>query len=476
MRQAIWQTNTFAASMRRTTLSMTRFGASMLGVGSVTAALYGMTRLFKQFGDLADISDMLSINTKSLIGFQLAAKEAGVSAEELETSIRFLLKTVGEKALTGESVAGLDARGLLGLPTEEVFLRVADAISKIPSRAIRATAEVKAFGRAGAKLDVLFRGGRSELEKYVEVVGKLGTGLTRLEVGRLDIVVEDMNRLFEAYKGLALTIATKLAPAIDNQINITTLGVMAVTQSLKGLKRELENVDLIGRPELLPESSGFLFGIRAQKFLTQAEWTKRRQQMLMGPPSPMPESDFDRRVREDMERKQQNAAGAGGTSGNFIGMVNQLGGGMRRMDAVDIALSRASSNALRTMAGIRAKSTTGVDTSITTGMGNPRVRDNPLLDRLGRDLHAVVVDEFAFRKEHGGRGRTGEEFGANISGWRDPDFPKNADAAMVQQQGILSEMRLIREEGNLSREQLRAQREMLAALKRIEQNKGGMKP
>jgi hypothetical protein len=446
---------------------MAKFGAAIIGVGSVSAAVYGMSRLFKQFGDLADISDMLAVDTKALVGFQLAAAEAGVSAEDLQNSIRFLLKTVGNEALSGGSVAGLNARNLLGLPTEEIVLRVADAIAKIPDRASRAAVEVKALGKAGAKLDVVFKGGRVELEKFIELTNRLGTGLSRFEVGRLDLVTDDVNRLAEAYKGLALTIAGKLAPAIDEQVTATTLGVMALTRSLKGVNAGVTEAERIGRSELLPEKAGFLFGIPSQKFLTQAEWSKKRQQMLMGPPAPLAESDFDRRVREDMERKKDrreqiekslNEKGAKGSSG------------MRVFDAVDIALNSARAS----MAGLAGRSSTAFDNSLSTGVRGGRMRDNPMLDRLGRDLHDVVNDELQFRKGHGGTGRVpGLPFGATIQGWRDPDFPKGADSDVVQRAGILSEMRTIGMEGNLSKAQLDAQRKMVAILERIERDKGG---
>jgi hypothetical protein len=445
---------------------MTKFGAAIVGVGSVSSALYTVIRQFKELGDLADISDMLNIDTKALIGFRLGAEEAGVSAEELQLAIGKLLKTVGNAAQGGKSILGLDARTLAGLPTAEMLLRVADAISRIGTAAARADAISDIFGKGGVRLSAFLGGGRSELEKYVKTIEDLGAAFDRFQVGKIDKANESVGRLGKAFNGLVGTIAEVVSPAID------TMAGMAI-QRLSRLKKAVEwfrgsgianptDADRVGRPELLGNPNWFWSQTNADK----------HRQKLMGPPAPMSggiESAFDREVREDIERKQKRLWGVGDEEGGGIGsgMRSRLGGGLRLLKELGIVSATTPISSFAN-GGLPSK-------MLKADMRSSGFRDNPMLDRLGRDLHDVVNDELQFRKEHGGMGRVpGLPFGETIRGFRNPDFPAGANPDVVQRAGILSEMRLISQEGNLSKAQLDAQRQMVAILKRMERDPGGL--
>lgn len=334
MNEAIRQTGSFRNVLRASSLSLLRFSSSLVGIGSVSAAVYSVGRRFQELGKLADVSDMLNIDTKALIGFQLGAEEAGVSAEELQTSIRRLLKTIGDAAAKGEGLVGLDARTLLGLPTEEIVLRIADAISRIPTVAQRASAAAKLFGREGSKLTPLFLGGRKELEGFIKQAEALGITFSRFDVGKVDAAGDAFHRLAEAVRGVAGAIAIELAPTVDALSKMLTKGLVeqvgVLTRRLEVTDKTSTDIDIPG-PFAPSGPTPTLGATSPTMHAINALYERFRRDKFVGPPSelaPKAESEFERSVREGIERNRARMQGLIGDTDE--GAIRaRIGGGLR---------------------------------------------------------------------------------------------------------------------------------------------------
>ena len=168
--------------------SITKIKASYaLAAGVIGGAFVGaITSAIKSTADHLDALDEMAVKTgvsvEMLTSLELAAKQNGVSMDQLATSIRMMYRSMNEAAEgTKESAdaykrLGVDVRDASGKlkSGNEAFLEVADAVAKIQNPAERSAMAMKVFGRAGSEMLPMLEGGKEALKGYIDEARRLG--------------------------------------------------------------------------------------------------------------------------------------------------------------------------------------------------------------------------------------------------------------------------------------------------------------
>lgn len=168
-----------------------------LAAGVIGGAFVGaITSAIKSTADHLDALDEMAVKTgvsvEMLTSLELAAKQNGVSMDQLATSIRMMYRSMNEAAEgTKESAdayerLGVNVRDASGKlkSGNEAFLEVADAVAKIQNPAERSAMAMKVFGRAGSEMLPMLEGGKEVLKGYIEQAQRLGLVFTDADAKR----------------------------------------------------------------------------------------------------------------------------------------------------------------------------------------------------------------------------------------------------------------------------------------------------
>jgi len=162
------------------------FGDLDGAIGGVTKALgaaavaYAAVKLGSFVNDQIKVADEFSkmsqrtgVAIDTLSQLDHAFELAGLTTNELESSFKFLNKSLDE-AKQGNDAArisfdsvGLSMKDIRESTPDEVLLRIADAFVQIEDPSARTTLLLEKFGKAGTKLAPAFAEGRAGVEKFM---------------------------------------------------------------------------------------------------------------------------------------------------------------------------------------------------------------------------------------------------------------------------------------------------------------------
>lgn len=163
----------------------------------------------------------LQISTREMVGFQHAAKLAGIDADTFGKSLDTMTRRISQASGgTGPAVKalqdlGLSARELEAQGPAESFLQIADAISKLPTAGQQAAAAFALFGANGQKLLAIMKEGRSGIEAWMKDAEEMGITFTEAQGAQIAAANTARERVIAAFKGIALVAAVELSPAIQ---------------------------------------------------------------------------------------------------------------------------------------------------------------------------------------------------------------------------------------------------------------------
>ena len=201
-----------------------KFGVgAAAGIGALVVGFAALVKSVANTGDeFAKMSQKTTMSVESLSALTYAAELSDVSNQQLETGIIKLNESMSEaaqgtdkysQAFDDLGVSAVDTDGKLR-STEEVFLDVADAISKMSTNADKVDLVKAIFGKSGTDLIPLLNLGRDglvEMRKEAERMGKVMSAETAQASEELN---DNLTRLSATFRGFGIQVATPMIKAI----------------------------------------------------------------------------------------------------------------------------------------------------------------------------------------------------------------------------------------------------------------------
>jgi hypothetical protein len=163
---------------------------------------------------MAKLSKKTGISVESLSVLGLGAELADVGIEGLAKGLKKMqvamydLETGGGAAAIGFRQIGLGAKDLQGLKTDEAFLKIANAVAKLPPGFVQTNAAVKIFGKSGADLIPMMQelsgSGFEELQAKAQKLGLVMNSETAADAETLN---DELKVLEKTVKATALSFA-----------------------------------------------------------------------------------------------------------------------------------------------------------------------------------------------------------------------------------------------------------------------------
>lgn len=198
--------------------SLATLGAGF-ALGFVTSGLSeAVSGAFELGSSLSEASEKLGLTVEGLQRLRVAARETGISNEQLEAAMTRLNKSLGELQLGSESAKkafaqiGLSASDLAGKKPDEALRLIADALNKIPDPQQRIAIGSDLMGRGFAQLVPLINGGSAALDQYAQQSKRSG------EVS--DENAKKLDELADRWEGFKVSAGVATANVIASVANM----------------------------------------------------------------------------------------------------------------------------------------------------------------------------------------------------------------------------------------------------------------
>lgn len=178
-----------------------------------------VSKVSQSLDALNDLSNRIDVPVEKLQSLGLAAKLAGVDAEQFATAVTRLGVTIGKADPGGQfdrtlQSIGVSLQDIRGLSPEDQFSQIAEAIGSLPTSADQAAAAVEVFGKQGAALVPLFRDGAASVDELAKRAERLGIIVGEDQVSN----IADMNDAFDLVRatveGIIGQVTGNLAPVV----------------------------------------------------------------------------------------------------------------------------------------------------------------------------------------------------------------------------------------------------------------------
>ena len=242
--------------------------AGTLMASAVVAASVGLVALTKNAianaGALHDASVATGVHVSQLQAMRQVADEAGVSADELTSSLKRMQNNI-DGLLTGTKAQteafgrlGLGVRDLQGLSADEQFARIAEAIDRIVDPTQRTAAAMDVFGKTGANLIPMMADYRDVIAEVAQHQKDLGIALSDTDAAKLDDLGDAAGRLKDSAIGLANQFAITFGPALSFAIEQIVHSFEGLNAAFKDLRDFLTQTDAEAKAAALAQMIGVL--------------------------------------------------------------------------------------------------------------------------------------------------------------------------------------------------------------------------
>lgn len=218
MRKARHATKSFAHDVRGMAGKLAMFGGALAAVAGAGGMVELLKSSYENIDATAKLADRIGTTTEELGKLQYAAKITGSSSEDLNKGIQQMERTLGQ-ARQGLStytrdikLMGLNANKLAQMDPAKAFVKIGEAMRKLPSAADRATVAQDLFGRGGKTLINTLAQGKKGLDALGEAAIKTGVVFSRQGAAKAEAFNDSMTRLGAVITGVSQTLAIKLAP------------------------------------------------------------------------------------------------------------------------------------------------------------------------------------------------------------------------------------------------------------------------
>lgn len=203
------------------------------GLGGLLAGAFAIDKIRGFVTGLADAGDQiidssakLGLSTESFQRWGLAAKLSGIESGAFAASVQKLQANVSEAAKGGAATGGVfqelgvslrDSNGNIR-ETEEILGEVGVAISELPDQADRTKKSMDAFGKQGAAMNVMFKGGKEGLSDLLDEMDQLGGGYSAAALEQMGALGDNTVRWDFALNSLKGEIAVGILPQLNSLI------------------------------------------------------------------------------------------------------------------------------------------------------------------------------------------------------------------------------------------------------------------
>jgi len=267
--------SSFGTSFGASAAKVITGGAAIAAASAAAyAAIAGVGAALDRMGKSADDAAKLGMQDmpEFLAGLQYRAKLVGVEAGNVSDSLGKMFRTIAEARAGSKadqdilSTLGLSVASLSGQSPDKVVLRVADALDQVADSGERARLAVALFGRSGANMVNVLRGGSRGVLGDVGEAQALGVARSAADLAAADAAGDALDRLKIATDGLFNTITVAISPTLTGFANYLTSASKSVQAFDFKLADLLPGV-LVGRtlPSLMNAGSGLAEELRVAK-------------------------------------------------------------------------------------------------------------------------------------------------------------------------------------------------------------------
>ena len=197
-------------------------GTAMMGAGvALGAGLFALANKTATMGDeIAKMSKRTGWAVESLSELRHVAAISGTSLNAFEKGTRKLSMAIVDAAEGGQTYEealnriGLTAQELIGIPIEEQFWTVANALAGTEDETIKAATAMELFGRTGTELFPMLEEGQEGIARLREEAHELGIVFNDETAKEAEEMKDAMTRLETSLSGVAKELVTVLLPDI----------------------------------------------------------------------------------------------------------------------------------------------------------------------------------------------------------------------------------------------------------------------
>ena len=196
-------------------------GFAVIGAAAAAGFAILVKRSFDTVDALVKARDQVGATTTALAGLKLAGLQAGVGFESIVSGTLKMQRSLVEAATKGGDLArayeniGLSARDLLTKSPDQQIAQIADAFGRIQNPAERTALAMQLFGKGGAEMIPLLKGGSAEMAKWAEQAQKLGLAISDIDAEKIDAAGDAVATAGAALEGVATQFAIAFAPSIQ---------------------------------------------------------------------------------------------------------------------------------------------------------------------------------------------------------------------------------------------------------------------
>lgn len=243
--------SSFGTSFGASAAKVITGGAAIAAASAAAyAAIANVGSALDRMGKSADDAAKLGMQDmpEFLAGLQYRAKLVGVEANSVSDSLGKLFRTIAEARAGSKadqdilSTLGLSVASLSGQSPDKVVLRVADALDQVADSGERARLAVALFGRSGANMVNVLRGGSGGIGASVAEAQQLGVARSASDLAVADAAGDAIDKARIAIEGFWNELTVRIAPAIEALANYATGLISTIgknTAALEGVGRVL---------------------------------------------------------------------------------------------------------------------------------------------------------------------------------------------------------------------------------------------
>lgn len=203
---------------------------SVAAIAAVAAAAVGATKALWDMGmetiklgdQTAKTSRQLGIDAQAYQEFAWAVGLGGASEQDLASGLQTLNKqmeaarTGNKKAIKAFGELGISMQDVKRMNTEEMFVRISDALAEVDDAAEKTRTTMQLFGGSGTKLATAISGGSAELERLREEAREMGFVLDDAALKKAEEATDNYSRATMQLQAVKNEIGVAVMPAIND--------------------------------------------------------------------------------------------------------------------------------------------------------------------------------------------------------------------------------------------------------------------